>query len=384
MPEPAPSLGPPVEDVDTGSPHAQVEDGIALCLSGGGYRAMLYHAGALWRLNEVGYLPKLARISSVSGGSITAGSLGLAWAQLGFDAAGVAAAFVAKVVDPLRGLAARTIDVGSVLRGALLPGTIGDRIAAAYCQHLYGDATLQDLPDAPRFVINAMNVQTGSLFRFMKPAIRDWRVGQVLAPRVPLARAVGASSAFPPILSPVRLRFRPGVWAATPGATLCREPFTTDVHLSDGGVYDNLGLETAYKRYRTLLVSDGGLMMSPEDEPKSDWARHSLRVLNLIDNQVRSLRRRQLMGALLSGVRSGAFWTIATPITGYGLPSALPVRPETTRAMAGEPTRLARLADETQERLINWGYASCDAALRRYVDDKLPAPPGFPYPHRSM
>jgi predicted acylesterase/phospholipase RssA len=48
------------------------EAGAALCLSGGGYRAMLLHLGALRRLNEWGHLQKLARISSVSGGSITA------------------------------------------------------------------------------------------------------------------------------------------------------------------------------------------------------------------------------------------------------------------------------------------------------------------------
>ena len=63
------------------------EPGTALCLSGGGYRAMLFHVGALWRLNEAGYLPKLERVSSVSGGSITAGVLGLAWPKLGFDEA---------------------------------------------------------------------------------------------------------------------------------------------------------------------------------------------------------------------------------------------------------------------------------------------------------
>jgi NTE family protein len=65
----------PVHIVATGSPHddpRHPEEGIALCLSGGGYRAMLFHLGALWRLNELGYLPTLARISSVSGGSITA------------------------------------------------------------------------------------------------------------------------------------------------------------------------------------------------------------------------------------------------------------------------------------------------------------------------
>src|SRR5208282_640505 len=54
-----------------------LEPGTALCLSGGGYRAMLFHLGSLWRLNEAGLLRKLNRISSVSGGSITAGMLGL-------------------------------------------------------------------------------------------------------------------------------------------------------------------------------------------------------------------------------------------------------------------------------------------------------------------
>src|SRR6188472_1791898 len=56
--------------------------GIALCLSGGGYRAMLFHLGSLWRLNEMSYLPKLDQVSSVSGGSITAGTLALAWKDL--------------------------------------------------------------------------------------------------------------------------------------------------------------------------------------------------------------------------------------------------------------------------------------------------------------
>ena len=54
----------------------KLEPGVALCLSGGGYRAMVFHIGAIWRLNELRYLAKLDRVSSVSGGSITAGVLG--------------------------------------------------------------------------------------------------------------------------------------------------------------------------------------------------------------------------------------------------------------------------------------------------------------------
>src|SRR5207302_2179479 len=78
----------------------QPQKGIGLCLSGGGYRAMLFHLGALWRLNELGYLPKLARVSSVSGGSITAGVLGMHWKKLAFDGAGVSPHFTEIVVAP--------------------------------------------------------------------------------------------------------------------------------------------------------------------------------------------------------------------------------------------------------------------------------------------
>ena len=156
------------------------EPGIALCLSGGGYRAMLFHVGALWRLNEAGYLPQLERVSSVSGGSITAGVLGLAWPKLGFDEGGVARQFEAELVEPLRRMAGKTIDFPAIALGLITPGvTIGEKIAKAYRKHLFDSATLQDLPDRPRFVFNATNLQSGVLWRFAKPYMRDYRVGEV-------------------------------------------------------------------------------------------------------------------------------------------------------------------------------------------------------------
>src|ERR1700681_693034 len=111
------SISEPVERIGTDVESAPPHDGVALCLSGGGYRAMLFHLGSLWRLNELGLLPTLDRISSVSGGSIVAGALGLAWSKLDFDAAGVARAFDAQVVAPVRKMASLTIDIPSVLAG---------------------------------------------------------------------------------------------------------------------------------------------------------------------------------------------------------------------------------------------------------------------------
>jgi len=105
--------------------------GTGLCLSGGGYRAMLFHLGALWRLNELRQLQRVARVSSVSGGSITAGVLALAWDDLAFEN-GRATNFVGAVVEPVRRLAGRTIDVPAILLGMLLPGSSGNRIASSY------------------------------------------------------------------------------------------------------------------------------------------------------------------------------------------------------------------------------------------------------------
>jgi len=358
--------------------------GIALCLSGGGYRAMLFHLGALWRLNELAYLPRLARISSVSGGSIVAGVLGLKWPRLSFDGGGVAAAFQSEVVAPVRDLAGRTIDAADILKGIFLPGSISDRVANSYRDRLFGTATLQDLPETPRFVINATNVQSGALWRFSKPFMADWKVGVIRNPTVELAVAVAASSAFPPVLSPARLKLDPGSFDPNSGQGLQQPPYTTEAVLTDGGVYDNLGLETAWKNYRTVLVSDGGGHIAPEPEPHSDWARHALRINDLIDNQVRDLRQRQLIGSFNAGERTGTYWATRSDIAKYPAPGALPCPFAATEQLAAVPTRLSHIDDDVQERLINWGYAICDAAMRVRVESSAPPPRGFPYPSSSL
>jgi len=132
------SVADPVEEVDTRSAHKVPEPGTALCLSGGGYRAMLFHLGTLWQLYEAGLLKDMKRISSVSGGSITSAVLGMQWTSLRFDPAMVREDFVPKVVGPVRRLAGKTIDAGSILEGVLLPGTISDKIARSYRKYLYG------------------------------------------------------------------------------------------------------------------------------------------------------------------------------------------------------------------------------------------------------
>src|SRR5436190_13276325 len=68
------SATPHAEDLFRPLPRAD-RSGIALCLSGGGFRAALFHLGALRRLNEVDILSQVTTVTGVSGGSIIAAFL---------------------------------------------------------------------------------------------------------------------------------------------------------------------------------------------------------------------------------------------------------------------------------------------------------------------
>ena len=359
------------------------DEGLGLCLSGGGYRAMLFHLGALWRLNEAALLHGADRVSSVSGGSIVAATLALHWNDLDLDEHGVLHGFEERVVQPVRSIARHTIDEAAIAGGLVAPGTIGEHLAAAYRRHLFAGSTLQDLPESPRFIINATNLASGALFRFSRRDAADWRVGRVDAPAIALADAVAASSAFPPFLSPFPLDLSRAAWRTEPGNDLSSAAFRGELTLADGGVYDNLGLETVWKRCTTVLVSDAGGHMAQEARPPHDWPRQSIRVMHVIDNQVRDLRKRQAIAGFVGGQRAGTYWGIRSDVADYGLPDALPCPHEQTMALAEVPTRLAALDDAVQERLINWGYAACDVAVRRWVATAL-ARGSFPYPQRGL
>ncbi|WP_439543376.1 patatin-like phospholipase family protein [Hyphomicrobium sp.] len=342
----------------------KLEDMIGLCLSGGGFRATIYHVGALIRLNELGLLPRLQEIASVSGGSITAGMLAVAWKRLLFDEQGTAVNFHAEVAEPLLRFSRVPVDLKAIAFG-LLPGcSAADSVAASYDRHLFKGAGLQDIPDTPRFTFMATNLQTGSGWRFAKAYAADFRVGRIDVPQIPIARVVAASSAFPPFLSPVRIAFAPGSVKTTVGADLHRAPFTERAILSDGGVYDNLGLERVWKRCRTVLVSNAGKTVPELGSPTGRWIGQTLRTLNLVQQQAENSRRRILFGMSNLGQRNVANWSIDTPIDAYGLDGALSVSADDVRRAATMRTRLNSFSEEETALLLAVGYAGADAALR--------------------
>ena len=360
-----------------------LSDQIALAMSGGGFRATLFHVGTLRRLVELGVLTRLGRISSISGGSITAGRLAQVWPSLAADPS--VANFERLVAGPLREFCSRTIDAGAIAHGLFSPFTsASEEIEEEYAKRLF-DTRLDQLPDTPVFVVGATNIQTGRSFRFSKKYMGDYRIGLVRNPKLPLARAVAASSAFPPVLSPLVID-KPGTFEAVEGADLATNPaFTRKLFLTDGGVYDNLGLETVWNRCSTVLVSDAGAPFSFGETVHTDLVRQTMRALDIATDQSRGLRKRALIADFRRQERAGSYWGIDTDIRHYELADALVCKPERVLPLARIRTRLNKFSEQEQGELINWGYALTDAAIRKHAPQLVAgaSPPQWPVPaHR--
>jgi NTE family protein len=351
---------------------SKLEDGVGLCLSGGGFRAMLFHLGSLIRLNELGLLPKIDRVSSVSGGSLAAGILAAGWTSLGFGADGIATRFHDVVSEPLLRLARKRVDIPAIVLG-FIPFVHAANIAArSYDRAVIRKKTLQDLPDRPRFVFTSTSLQTGVLWRFAREYAADWRVGQWDDPDLRLALAVAASAAFPPMLSPARIKPPKNSIRPWPEPTTLTAPtFRKRLFLTDGGVYDNLGLEPVWKRYRTLLVSDGGAVTQPVARPWTNWYSQFRRVLDVSLQQGINTRIRILHGLDRSNARTVAYWGIDTPVDSYGRGNPLGFSADMTHRVSIVPTRLTKFPKDTRLLIVRAGYAHTEAALSA---SRIPVP----------
>jgi len=102
------------------------------------------------------------------------------------------------------------------------------------------------------------------------------------------------------------------------------------------------------------------------------------RVTNVIDHQVRSLRRRTLIAGYVDQQRLGAYWGIRTDPTHYPVQSSLAPDPALTAPLADVATRMKPLDPGVAHRLVNWGYAACDTALGSHVVEAL-GPAAYPF-----
>jgi len=359
----------------------QLEDGLALAVSGGGFKAAAFHLGGFIRLNELGQLKKLARISSVSGGSIASGYLAHQWAAFTFNAQGVATNFGDAFAQPFaKFLTSASIDVGAIIEGVLLPGmTAADHLINAYKEDLFGQATLQDLPDetaAPQFVFNATNFELNSLWRFRKAYAADYRVGQIRQPTFLLAQVVAASSGFPPFFSPIELKLD-GI-EPLDGADRNVAPYNQRALVMDGGVYDNMGMEAVWKRYRTLLISNAGNAVDEHPSPREDWVHQLLRTVSMIHRQAENNRVRWLLALARSGERTVAYWPLRGRVGTFNVPGSIALSEPDALAATLAPVRLSKLDTPLLAKLANHGYSLTDAAVRRWLGTPNQPPPVFP------
>jgi predicted acylesterase/phospholipase RssA len=203
-----------VDPADIPIPPPPPIDDVALCLSGGGYRATLFELGIVWRLNELGVLPHVRRVSSVSGGSILAAHLVNQWPNLKFDEHGVAGNFELLIAAPLLKLTRETLDWTSAAKSAFSFKPPSHFVAKAYDRVLFKGQTLGGLSRAgnvPTLALNATRLEDGSVWNFGQSGISSsWWFTNGTGDlgddgTLPLSIAVAASSAFPPVLAPVVL-----------------------------------------------------------------------------------------------------------------------------------------------------------------------------------
>ncbi|MGO4775086.1 patatin-like phospholipase family protein, partial [Lysobacter sp. 2RAB21] len=248
---------------------AKDREGRALCLSGGGYRAALFHLGGLLRLHETGVLAGLGMVSSVSGGSIVSAWLACRYLDTRRDEHESFAAwsdridFRASVVEPFRAVVARDLRTWPVLATAahnwLWPSHRIGLLDRGY-QRMFGERHLDELPETPSFVFCATDLTFGVNWEFSRRRVGDYLAGYLRdgAQRVRLSCAVAASSSFPPVFGPVRFEAAPGDYQRGHYQGNDADELRARIELSDGGVYDNLATEPTLRRYREVLVSDAG------------------------------------------------------------------------------------------------------------------------------
>ena len=186
---------------------------LGLALSGGGFRATLYHLGVVRFLRDAGALQNVTDIASVSGGSSRAAHLVLNWERYNGDDANFAAAaseIVKFVQFDLRNHIVRRLPLQVPFRFLAKLHFLDGRqygtdvlLERYYKNYLYGDRCLHELPEQPMLHMLATNVSTGALAAFNRNGLfieqRGSDSGLPAFAHVPgqlasISRVVGASS----------------------------------------------------------------------------------------------------------------------------------------------------------------------------------------------
>ena len=344
--------------------------GVALCLSGGGYRAALFHLGVLRRLNELGTLGHVDTISGVSGGSILAGFLAQhvkRWPQPGerIDR------FAHDLAPAFRDFTKKNIRTLWIVRRPVNSAAAVQGLQRRYEKDII-QLPLSGLPDRPQYVFSATDMSFGVNWTFRREAAGSYEAGYLAPPPAdwPAATAVAASSCFPPAFEPMPLDVAPddlerGKWPKGPR----RDELVRDLRLTDGGVYDNMALEAVWKDHAAVLVSDGGAVFNRV-------APHGLisqigRYMAIQGNQSGAIRKRWLISQFMTpgpGQLRGVYFGIGSNARHFH-GKAAGYAAEEVDVIARIRTDLDYFSDAEAGVLQNHGYLMADVGMRVHGDD---------------
>jgi NTE family protein len=354
--------------------------GIGLSLSGGGFRATLFHLGALRRLNELGILKQLGTISSVSGGSILNGYLA---SRLPAPLPSGIQDFEREVSAPVRAFCKLDIRRWPALE-RLVPGiNNSEQLAHQYEENLTEGKLLQDIPAAPVHVFCTTDLAYGVNWTSEKAQSGDYQAGFEATPAGwKLSTTIAASSCFPPVFKPMGLNLDPArLQGGKAKAGPARDATIRGATFSDGGVYDNLGLEPIWKDHEFVLSSDGGALFPTGGDTGFAW--EIGRFISIPENQALAVRKRWLISNFIANQIKGTYWGIGSTASeytanvdpGYSLDLV-------KNFIAAIRTDLDSFSDAEAAVLENHGYWLADAAIRTHVPELLPDPvPALAVPH---
>lgn len=268
------AVGGPDENQLYKKPEFREEAVVAVSLSGGGLRAAALALGVLEGLDALEVLGRSGAnsslfkevdyLSGVSGGAMTA-----AYAALFGKEPGWGERLRQDVLRPNHHLSLLWRVVVNSPRLLATDYSRGDVAGSYYASSLFRGRKFSSLPVRPFLILNATDLTTGSRFEFVRENFRC--VGVDLA-RYPVGRAVAASAAFPVAFAPLTMpKFVPGdcvtdydkgwltkeigeradpyqTWAVRRKQMFLEQ--AQYLHLSDGGVSDNLGVQAILNRLR--------------------------------------------------------------------------------------------------------------------------------------
>jgi predicted acylesterase/phospholipase RssA len=362
------------------------ETRIALALSGGGFRATLFHLGVIRYLFETGKLQSVRYLGAVSGGSVLAAHLALHWplynegsgkpsvqAKKNFDLA--ALELVKFIKSDVRGRIVRRWFLGwlTVVFRLLVPRhkrwTVGYLLEKQY-DRLFKDGQIQHLrgDGRPKVFFNATNLTTGTDCCFSSEKFTWCKEGterEVTTDETRIAFAVAASSAFPPLFPPVEVSYKKLKCSQT--------KFGDTQRLTDGGVYDNLGIS------RLSEISDVDLLIVSDAEGDFDTelrksyasiVSRNIRASDLMMTRVSSLQLATLKVATQNGtVRPHSRISIKQEIDkDEDAPPNKRMTSEQQRLTAKIRTDLDRFSDGEVKSLITHGYCAARLALHKKAD----------------